>query len=155
MTSCTGSSSSKGPVHEVLDCVALTVRRKLDLAGWKFSHAGWQAVRRAERLSLCHVPVDGPGEADVYRQVLEGFAARAGVTMKPLKDPLVDSREWNSPTIPALLASALADRGLPLPRDDWARLDEEARYALLKLADPKREPQKLRWAMIELGLVAS
>jgi hypothetical protein len=32
-------------------------------------------------------------------------------------------------------------------------LDEESRYALLKLADPRREPAKLEAALIELGLL--
>jgi len=36
----------------------------------------------------------------------------------------------------------------------WASLDEEARYAIVKLADPKRDTTKLRAALAELGMIA-
>ena len=48
----------EGDIHESLDCVPLSVRRKLDLAALKISLDGWQQLSRAERLSLCHLPVD-------------------------------------------------------------------------------------------------
>jgi len=34
---------------------------------------------------------------------------------------------------------------------DWARLSDEARYALAKLSDPRRGPEKLGLALAELG----
>ena len=40
----------EGAIHDTLECVPMSVRRKLDLATLKISLAGWQALSRAERL---------------------------------------------------------------------------------------------------------
>jgi hypothetical protein len=160
----------EGDIHRSLDCVPLSVRRKLDLAGGKISLAGWQALTRAERLALCHLPVEGDGDVAVYREVLQAFAARAGVPLKPLVDPDAEARVWNANVPPPQLAKRLAElaarlaagptapsaqpggAGIVLDPPRWRALDEEARYALFKLADPKREPAKLHAALVELGL---
>jgi hypothetical protein len=138
-------------MHVSLSCVPLTVRRKLDLAELKISLAGWQTLSREERLALCHLPVDGEGDLDVYREVLKGFAARAGVPLTPLGGGPVSPSDWSADRVQARLKDRLGETF------DAARLgalDEEARYALFKLADPKREPDKLRAAVRELGLAS-
>lgn len=143
----------EGPVHQELDCVPLCPRRKLDLAGLKLSLAGWQAMTRAERLALCHLPVESPEDLETYREVLRGFAARAGTALSPLQDPDATGRIWNAPEIPALLAGRLGALGVKLDAASWRALDEESRYALCKLAVPKRNPLKLHAACVELGLL--
>lgn len=143
----------EGPVHQVLDCVPLTPRRKLDLAGLKLSLAGWQAMTHAERLALCHLPVETEADIAVYRQVLQGFAARVGTELSPLQDPEASGRVWNAPQIPERLAGRLAELGVKLDAQGWRALDEESRYALVKLAVPKRNPLKLHAACVELGLM--
>jgi len=144
----------EGEVHASLDCVPLTVRRKLDLAGVKISLDGWQRLARTERLSLCHLPVDSDGDLAVYREVMAGFCERNGVATKPLHDPMVDGRQWNEPAVPSPLRERARTLGAALDDARWSALDEESRYALLKLADPKRTPEKLQAALIELGLLA-
>ena len=142
----------EGEVHQVLDCVPLTVRRKLDLAQLKISLAAWQQLPRAERLALCHLPVDGPGDLEVYREVLQGFAARSGVPLTPLQDPDADPKLWRGASPPPVLAARLDALGVKLDALGWAALDEEARYALCKLAGPRKGPEKLAAAVEELGL---
>lgn len=142
----------EGAIHEVLDCVPLTVRRKLDLAQLKISLQGWQALSRPERLALCHLPVDTAQDVAVYREVLQGFCARAGVPLKPLSDEAAAARAWNAAEVPAPVAARTAELGARLDAAAWRALDEESRYALLKLADPKRTPEKLQAACVELGL---
>jgi hypothetical protein len=130
--------------------VPLTVRRKLDIAQLKISLEGWQKLSRAERLALCHLPVDTAAELDIYREVMRGFCDRCGVTLKPLQDPQADARAWNCDHVPAeVVDKAQAPR---LTDARWRELDEEARYALLKLSDPKKNPEKLQAALVELGL---
>jgi hypothetical protein len=143
----------EGEVHQVLDCVPLTPRRKLDLAQLKLSLEGWQAMTRAERLCLCHLPVESEAEIGIYRDVLRGFAARAGTELQPLQDPDAAARVWNAPEIPGPLAVRLDALGVKLDAEGWRALDEESRYALVKLAVPKRNPLKLHAACVELGLM--
>lgn len=140
----------EGDTHVTLSCVPLTVRRKLDLAELKISLAGWQTLTREERLALCHLPVDSEGDLDVYREVLRGFAARAGVPLTPLAGGPVSASAWSVAGVEARLTDRLGGAAFDATRLD--ALDEEARYALVKLADPKRDTVKLRAALRELDL---
>src|SRR5437773_85539 len=99
----------EGNVHDLLDCVPLAVRRKLDLAARKISLAGWQTLSRGQRLALCHLPVDTPDELDVYRSVLLDFAASAGVALSPL--PPADPAMWSADRVPKELSERLAREG--------------------------------------------
>lgn len=145
----------EGDVHLTLECVPLTVRRKLDLAGLKISLAGWQTLTRAERLALCHLPVDDAEAVSIYRTVYLGFAERAGVPLTPLADDSMASRPWLAPMPPAAVAvkAALLDGVVDLSL--WPDLDEESRYALFKLSDPKKDASKLRAALLELGMLTT
>ena len=138
----------EGDIHASLACVPLVVRRKLDLAGLKISLAGWQALTRAERLSLCHLPVDSAEEVGVYREILESFAGRAGAALVALPD--VSLRPWNASAVPQEVRQRALTCGRPLGDAEWSRLDEEARFALAKLAEPKRDPAKFGAALGEL-----
>ncbi len=142
----------EGDVHASLECVPLTVRRKLDLAGLKISLVGWQTLSRAERLALCHLPVDDADEVTVYREVYQGFADRAGVPLKPLAEGAMTDRPWNVNTPPPAVREKAALLGHDVDLSRWADLDEESRYALFKLSDPKKDPRKLRAALDELAM---
>jgi hypothetical protein len=144
----------EGDIHDSLACVPLTVRRKLDLAALKISLAGWQQLARDERLCLCHLGVDSADEIAVYREVMQAFCARRSVALKDIDDPAVTSRPWNAPVPPAALRARTGELGAALDDEAWSKLDEESRYALVKLADPKRTPEKLAAALGELGLLA-
>ena len=143
----------EGDIHASLDCVPLTVRRKLDLAGLKISLSGWQQLARDERLCLCHLPVDASEDLAIYREVLLAFCRRREISYKLLEDPVVDARAWNAATVPPGLRERTAALNAQLDDAAWSQLDEESRYALLKLADPKRSPDKLTAALVELGLL--
>jgi len=140
----------EGDMHVSLSCVPLVVRRKLDLAALKISLAGWQALSREERLALCHLPVDTDPDLAVYVEVFRGFAARAGVPLTPL--PAADPTAWSLRGLLARLGERLG-AAAELDATRLAALTEEERYALFKLAEPTRAPDKLRAALIELGLL--
>lgn len=141
----------EGNIHATLDCVPLTVRRKLDLAGLKISLEGWQALPFPERLALCHLGVDTDEDLAVYREVLRGCCEQAGIPLKPLPPGSVDADQWRGPDVPPLVRQRLNANGLTLSDEMWRALDEETRYSLVKLSDPKRNPAKLPWLMSELG----
>lgn len=143
----------EGDIHDTLDCVPMSVRRKLDLAALKISLAGWQQLAHTERLKLCHLPVDSQLELAVYQDVMRTLCACAGVPLKPLEDPSAAARAWNASELPALLAERAAELGATLGDRQWRALDEESRYALLKLCDPKRNPLKLHALLVELGFL--
>jgi len=133
----------EGDVHETLQTIPLAVRRKLDLSGLKLSLAGWTALSRAERLAVCHLPVDAPADLEVYREALRGFADRAGHPVTPLESGPADPASWGAAQVPATIAGRVDAR-------EWSGLPDEARYVLLKLADPKRDPAKFNLALLEL-----
>ena len=138
----------EGDLHRTLEFIPLAVRRKLDLAGLKLSLKGWTAMTRAERLAVCHLPVDGPGDLEVYREALAGFAERAGHPVAPLEGGPLDGSAWNAGRIPETVA-ARAPRISPA---QWGALPEDARYVLFRLAEPRRGPEKLDAALRELRL---
>jgi hypothetical protein len=140
----------EGDIHASLSCVPLVIRRKLDLAASKISLAGWQALSRAERLSLCHLPVDSADDLAVYREVLQAFAARAGVPLEPLWGEPCSPADWAAPALLPRLREKLGEHEHP-SAELLARLGEEERYALHKLSEPRRGPDKLRLLLGELA----
>jgi hypothetical protein len=139
----------EGDIHASLECVPLAVRRKLDLAGLKISLSGWQILPRADRLTLCHLPVDCQEEIGVYREVMLSCCERAGVPLTALDDPSATERIWNGPSVPSPLLERIQSLGVLLPDAVWSGLGEEIRYALLKLANPKRKVEKLPALLVE------
>jgi hypothetical protein len=134
----------EGDVHQTLATIPLAVRRKLDLAGLKLSLSGWTAMTRAERLAICHLPVDSAADLEVYREALRGFAERAGQPVSPLELGPADPAGWGPDRVPDTLTSRVSAK-------EWAALSDEARYALVKLSEPRRGPEKLALALAELG----
>jgi hypothetical protein len=130
-------------LHRTLEFIPIAVRRKLDLAGLKLSLAAWNRFIRAEKLAVCHLPVDGEGDLEVYREALTGFAARAGEPVAELPEGPLHPRSWRE------LPPSLEGRIDP---DRWSQLSDEARYVVVKLTDPRKRKEKLEWALRELGL---
>ena len=138
----------EGDLHRTLEFIPLAVRRKLDLAGLKLSLKAWTAMTRAERLAVCHLPVEGEGDLHVYREALTGFAERAGHPVAPLEGGPVDPGAWSAERLPETVAARAP--GVTLAQ--WSALPEEARYVLLKLSEARRTPEKLDAALRELRL---
>jgi hypothetical protein len=133
----------EGDLHRTLEFIPIAVRRKLDLAGLKLSLAAWNRMSRAEKLAVCHLPVDAEGDLDVYREALTGFADRAGEPVTPLTGGAADRASWRE------VPDRLAGRVDPAR---WAALPDEARYVLTRLCEPRKSGDKLEEALRELGL---
>lgn len=133
----------EGDLHRTLEFIPLAVRRKLDLAGLKLSLAAWNRMSRAEKLAVCHLPVDGEGDLEAYREALAGFAERTGEPVAPLAAGPADPGSWRP------LPERLEGRVAPAR---WAALSEEARYVLTRLCEPRKSGDKLEEALRELGL---
>ena len=142
----------EGAVHATLETVPLAVRRKLELAGIRITIFGWRALPWEDRLSLCHLPAETAEDVAVYREVLMRFTARTGIPIDPVSGTQSNRRAWSLPEVLSRLDAQLGPeeaRGLDARR--LASLSDEERYALFKLADPARDPARLRAALLELG----
>jgi hypothetical protein len=142
----------EGDIHASLACVPLVVRRKLDLVGLKISLAGWNALPREERLALCHLPAEADEDLTVYAEVLRAFAARAEAPLEPLPGDPIRRTAWSTAATCERLRARLGTG--ELDEGALSRLTEEERYAVVKLAEPARDPEKLLVLVRELGLTA-
>jgi hypothetical protein len=126
-----------------LRCIPMAVRRKLDLCGRKLrlqTLLGWSEERR--RL-LLQWPEDPPA--------LTGLSEALADETTPL--PPARGEPWQGAwSVPAVVATATAELGVPVGDADWAGLDELQRFALLKLSLPGHGRSNLVRALAEFGL---
>ena len=136
-------------MHESLQCVPIAVRRKLDRVGLKIGLEQWKSMDRGERLAICHLPVDSAeecGALDVF--IREAMKRRFGVEPKTLSDTQRASAE--PPASPPARVVAHARRaGFDLSAAAWSQLDDDERFALLKMGDADTPSHNLGAALKE------
>ena len=136
-------------IYESLSCLPMAARRKLDAVGIKLHLAQWERLGRGERLMICHAPADSEDERNALRTFIEEVAlARTGSPAKIL--PNDARRSANPPNHPsqALVQHAQAF-GFELNDKAWAILDDDQRYALIKLGDSETPSHNLELALQE------
>ena len=136
-------------IYCTLDCVPMTVRRKLDRIGLKIGLAQWQALGQGERLAICHLPADQPDECDAVRSFINEAVKRVS-GVEPRELPAAERLTAEPPreVPPALVADARA-ADVALTQAMWDRLDGDQRYVLTKLGG-KSKSDKLALALREL-----
>ena|SRR5215469_14958851 len=136
-------------VYESLSCVPMQARRKLDALGIKIHLAQWQLLSRGERLMICHAPATLDEERDALRLFIEEVTlARTGSKPKDLpEEPRRGARPPASPP-QALIANA-RERGVELTQAAWNSLDDDERYALVKLGADGKVSHNLKAALNE------
>jgi hypothetical protein len=136
-------------VYESLNCLPMAARRKLDSLGIKLHLAQWEQLGRGERLMVCHAPVDSEEEQCVLRTFIEEAAlSRTGSPAKILPDDARQSANPPNHPPPALTRHARAC-GVELDNRAWAALDDDQRYALIKLGDAEEPSHNLALALQE------
>jgi len=136
-------------IYESLSCVPMAARRKLDALGIKIGLTQWQQLGRGERLMICHAPSGSDEERDALRTFIEeATIARAGSAPKTLAE---DVRRSADPPKrpPGLLAGNARATGVELDDAAWARLDDDQRYALIKLGDGAKPSHNFKAALEE------
>ncbi|HZP45799.1 MAG TPA: nitrate reductase associated protein [Candidatus Binataceae bacterium] len=138
-------------VHQTLSCVPMAVRRKLDRVGVKLSLEQWQQLGRGERLAICHLPINDDEEIDALRLFIrEAVKDRCGgATPKELPDEVRAAADPPAHP-PALLVERARDVGITLGEREWARLDSDERYALIKLGAGAEPSHNLAAGLREL-----
>ena len=120
-------------IYDSLNCLPMAARRKLDALGIKLHLAQWEQFGRGERLMICHAPTDSDEECSALRTFIEEVAlVRTGSPAKTLPD---EARVSAYPPAqpPQLLARHARAFGVELDDETWAKLDNDQRYALMKL----------------------
>jgi hypothetical protein len=134
-------------IYCTLDCVPMTVRRKLDRIGLKVHLAQWQALSQGERLAICHLPAQEADECEALRTfMVETVKRTSGVEPKDLPPEQRHASEPPAKVPPSLVADAEA-AGAVLTQSMWDRLDGDERYMLTKL---EKRGGKLAIALREL-----
>jgi hypothetical protein len=136
-------------IYESLSCVPMQARRKLDAVGIKIGLAQWQQLGRGERLMICHAPANSADEIAALRLFIEEVTiARAGTRPKELPDEV--RRAATPPAAPPqLLIERARALGRNLTQDTWDRLDQDERYALIKLGGESKCSHNLGAALAE------
>jgi hypothetical protein len=125
-------------VYESLSCLPMAARRKLDQLGIKIGLEQWQQLGRGERLMICHAPTASAEEAEALRIFInEVTLAKCGTKPKDLPE---EKRQGAKPpaSAPALLVENARASGVALTQAAWAALDDDQRYALIKLGVEKQ-----------------
>jgi hypothetical protein len=135
-----------------LRCIPMAVRRKLDLAGVKLKLQHWSELAAPEREDLLAWPDDAASITALRDHLLERTASlgpgRAGELPPACQEP------WQQGDArPAVLLSSCSQLGVDVRVEDWARLDELQRFALVKLSHPGHEHRNLPRALVEFGLL--
>ncbi len=127
----------------------MAVRRKLDRVGLKVGLEQWQALDHGERLAICHLPADSREECDAMDLfVRETVRRHSGTDPKPLSAEQRAGAE-PPPGPPAKLVENARAAGIALGPYEWSRLDEDQRYALVKLGATASASHNLRAALEE------
>jgi hypothetical protein len=135
-------------IYSSLSCLPMAARRKLDQLGLKIGFEQWQQLSRGERLMICHAPITTEDEVDALRIfVNDVMMAKCGTAPKPL--PPEKLQGVNPPAVvPPRLVESAHKSGVILTQDHWAALDDDERYALIKLGVEKQS-HKLKLALAE------
>jgi hypothetical protein len=136
-------------IYESLNCLPMAARRKLDAIGVKLHLAQWEQLGRGERLMICHAPADSEEEQSALRTFIEEVAlARTDSAAKILSE---DARRSANPPDhpPPVLVQHVRAFGIDLNDTAWAGLNDDQRYALIKLGDSERPSHNLTLALQE------
>jgi len=137
-------------IYQSLSCLPMAARRKLDRLGLKISLEQWQQFSRGERLMICHAPASLPDECDALKLFIQEVAvARSGLPPRALADKSRDEAKPPADPPPVLVANANA-LGVALTPRAWERLDDDERYALIKLGGAAPPSHNFKAALHEL-----
>jgi hypothetical protein len=137
-------------IYQSLSCVPMAARRKLDRLGLKVSLEQWQRFSRGERLMICHAPAVSPDECDALKLFIDEVSvARTGIPPRPLSNQSTNDAEPPMEPPPPLVANAHA-LGIDLTGREWEQLDDDERYALMKLGNTSSPSHNLKAALDEL-----
>jgi len=137
-------------IYETLSCLPMAARRKLDAVGIKIGRMQWAKLSRSERLKICDATANSPDEIAALRLFIdEAVLAKAGSRPAELSEEARGSARPPS-NLPSQLAAHAGALGVPIVQSAWDTLDDDERYALVKLGGGGTASHNLRAALTEL-----
>lgn len=133
----------------------MIVRFKLDACGIKLKLAEWSRMTVADREYLASAPCGNTDEeTGVYRENLTALIAqRAGNT--PTIMQITEHPAWSRlNAVPEIIRTKLRDKA-SITTEQWQRLSDLQRFALVKLSSESHESKNLPRALREFGLTSS
>lgn len=142
----------EGENNQTLEWIPLDVRRKLDLAGAKLSLAAWQQMPLEARTTLVRTDITSPSDAAAYHALTLKLATESGGIVEEIVAVAFDERPWSTEAALHEIEARARALGVAVDSSRFRALDDAGRYALLRLADPRKTEAKFRAALTELGV---
>jgi hypothetical protein len=136
-------------MYETLSCLPMTVKKNLDRAALKISHKQWLALELGERRLIR----DLAGDTDSQLREFSNLGHRLVLQRCGEKPALISAKQQHDALPPVELPTDLAANarglGIELTRDQWALLDGDERYVLMKLGGTGRVKHNFKAALSE------
>jgi hypothetical protein len=140
-------------VEDHVRCIPMVVRFKMDAAGVKLKLSEWSKFPTNERLELALMPIANATEVYFYRQYLNSLIIRYTGNLATNMETEAEPAWGNLQRIPEMLIEKAMELQLILSIEQWGRLTDLQRYALLKLCRPGHENKNFPKAVQEFGLM--
>lgn len=134
-------------------CIPMIVRFKLDACGIKLKLAEWSRLSVIERNELMNRPCTTKENINDYKQFLQMLLLkRTGNTGTEI--PVEEMPAWAIvDSIQPMLYEKANEFGWEITKEQWVRLSNLQRFALLKLCKPGHENKNFPKAMKEFEIV--
>ena len=136
-----------------LRCIPMQVRMKLDTCGVKLKLAHWHQFTQQERQVLVEMQCVTESEIQSYKSYVQQVVIK--YTGTPASVLSIDAHPpWmNATTIPDSIQEKVLELGASITSEQWAALNPEQRFALIKLSRPSHENQNFLPALQEFKLI--
>jgi hypothetical protein len=108
-------------INDTLDCLPMSVKRKLDRVELKIGRKQWLGMRPEERMAIWHLPAESREECEALRRFIRGVLARYGT--EPISLPEAVGRLSEPPVeVPAAVIESAREVGFLLDQQKWSKL---------------------------------
>jgi hypothetical protein len=126
-----------------INCLPMSVKRKLDRVALKIGRKQWLGLRPEERMAISHLPSKSKEECEALRIFIRGVLARNST--EPISLPEAVGQLADPPVeVPVAVIESAREVGFLLDQQKWSKLDDDQRYALTKLIDPAKKSKRAR-----------
>jgi hypothetical protein len=153
MTSSTRFFQFEADFVASLRCIPMQVRLKLDTCGIKLKLPQWHSFSDQERQILVELPCNTGAEIKHYRDILQRLVYDH--TGEPATELAIDPHpEWqNSTAIAESVLQKAQAVGVALHPQQWEKLRQDQRFALLKLSRSNHENHNFLPALKEFKVI--
>jgi hypothetical protein len=130
-------------INNSLDCLPMSIKRKLDRVALKIGRDQWLGMKAEERKAIWNLPAETEQECETLILFIRKVLAGHGTEPRPLSEMAVRLSEPPL-EVPAAVTESAREVGFLLDQHKWSSLDDEQRYALTKLIDPGKRNKRMR-----------